>query len=105
LKSFLFRLTNPHSFPTPRLSFKDEKKDEAIHCDSECGAQFGEITVTVNRSVSTKSSACIVGRSHFFYEVPEILDGWIIGNRNSESIETSSSKAGIAGLLAFSRDL
>jgi hypothetical protein len=61
LKSFIFTLKNPHSFPPRRFMLKEGKKEEAIACDSEHGPYFGDILVTDNCSANADSSTSTFG--------------------------------------------
>jgi hypothetical protein len=56
LKSFVFRLENPHNVPARSFALKAKKMDEAIRCDSHCGPHFWDILVSdkcnANRTVA-----------------------------------------------------
>jgi hypothetical protein len=75
LTSFLFTLKNPHSFPPRRFTLKEEKKEEAIRCDSNRGPHFGEIMITDNCNANTDSSTSSFGTC---YTNDTRLDGSIV---------------------------
>jgi hypothetical protein len=75
LKSFIFTLKNAHTFPPRRFPLKDEKKEEAIYCDSNNGPHFGEIMITDNCNANADSSTSSFGNS---YTNDTRLDGSII---------------------------
>jgi hypothetical protein len=64
LESFILTLKNPHNFPPRRFTLKEEKKEEAIHCDSNCGPHFGDIMITDNCNANADSSTSNFGKSY-----------------------------------------
>jgi hypothetical protein len=64
LKSFVFTLKNPNNIPARRFALKVEKRDQAIHCNSDCGPCFGyapDVFVFDNCNENTGSSTYLGG--------------------------------------------
>jgi hypothetical protein len=86
LESFVFTLKNPHDVPPMRFELKDEKKREAIICDSGWGPCFGDFAVSENCDTNSRSytrlgnayvgytdvEPCIVFSDSFLFQVKEI---------------------------------
>jgi hypothetical protein len=64
LKSFLFTLKNPHSFPARKFALKARKKNEALLCWSTRGPDFCDIGVCDNSNASTGSYTSNFGDSY-----------------------------------------
>jgi hypothetical protein len=62
LKSFIFTLKNPHSFPARRFALKAEMKDGVIYCYSDCGPTWCDIGVGDNNNADNSSGAAGFGR-------------------------------------------
>jgi hypothetical protein len=45
LRSFLFTLRNPHGVPPRKFGLKEEKKQDAIVCNSATDSRFGDCIV------------------------------------------------------------
>jgi hypothetical protein len=58
-KSFVFTLTNPHNILARRFASKEEKKQEAIWCDSKCGPRFYDIDVSDDCDANANSSTSL----------------------------------------------
>jgi hypothetical protein len=54
-KSFLFTLKNPRNVSARRFALKDERKDEAICCDSNRGPDFSDMTIEDNCNANPES--------------------------------------------------
>jgi hypothetical protein len=64
LKSFLFTLKNPHNFPARRFALKAEMKNKAVSCDSWCGPDFFDISVSNYCNENTDSTTADFGGSY-----------------------------------------
>jgi hypothetical protein len=64
LKSFLFTLKNPRSFPARKFALTPERKDEAIGCNPEWGPDFCDICVCDNCNANTRSDTARFGHSY-----------------------------------------
>jgi hypothetical protein len=61
LKSFLFTLKKSHNGRARRFALKAEKKNEAIHCDSDRGPCFCDIGASGNCNANTDNFAWCFG--------------------------------------------
>jgi hypothetical protein len=64
LKSFIFTLKSPQTFPPRRFTLREEKKEEAIRCDSNRGPHFGDIMITDNCNANADSSTSTFGNCY-----------------------------------------
>jgi hypothetical protein len=54
-KSFVFTLKNPRNIPARKFALKARWKDQAICCNSKCGPNFCDISVSDHCNSNTKS--------------------------------------------------
>jgi hypothetical protein len=73
LKSFIFTLKNPHTFPPRRFPLREEKKEEAIRCHSNCGPHLGEIMITDNCNANADNSTFTFRPRRPFEDLEDIL--------------------------------